>query len=307
MVNHRTLEELKPGARVLIVRLRSLGDCVLTTPAIELLKLARPDLSIGVVVEARFAGVFTGNPAVERVLAPAYAEVMGYRAALALNLHGGTRSMLLTAASAVSARRRAGFAHHKGAEVVYNVRIPRAQEVLGEERVVHTAEHLASAMFYLGVERAEIPRARLYARPVEGAGEYAVIHPASAAAYKTWSAEGFVAVAEHVRRTRGLEPVFIGAGNDDLAPFAAYRTVKGAPLEEVMSLIGGARLFVGNDSGPAHIAAAYGVPLVVLYGRVEHATIWAPWRAERARTLSAAEGIDRLSVDEVLSAVDGLG
>jgi heptosyltransferase-3 len=45
----------------------------------------------------------------------------------------------------------------------YNIRIPAAQEVLGEDRPVHTAEHLAAAMFYLGVPRCEIPRARLIA------------------------------------------------------------------------------------------------------------------------------------------------
>lgn len=298
------LDGAKEGARVLLVRLRSLGDCVLTTPAIELLKGARPDLRIGVVAEPRFAAVFAGNPAVERVLAPGYGAVLGYGASLTVNLHGGTRSMLLTAASA--ARRRAGFAHHKGAGLVYNVAIPRAQEILGEERTVHTAEHLASAMFYLGVPAGEIPRARLYAPAVTGERPYAVIHPASAAAYKTWSAAGFAAVAEHIRKTRGLEPVFIGAGNDDLTPFEGYRKVQGAPLEEAMSLIGGAALFVGNDSGPAHIAAAYGVPVVVLFGRPEHRVIWAPWRAERSRTLCAAEGIHTLAVEEVLEAVDGL-
>jgi heptosyltransferase-3 len=46
---------------------------------------------------------------------------------------------------------------------MYNVRIPRAQDILGVDRHVHTAEHLASAMFYLGVPRCEIPRARLFA------------------------------------------------------------------------------------------------------------------------------------------------
>ena len=46
---------------------------------------------------------------------------------------------------------------------MYNVRIPRAQEILGVERTVHTAEHLASAMFYLGAPVGEIPRAKLVA------------------------------------------------------------------------------------------------------------------------------------------------
>ena len=48
------LDRLARGSRVLLIRLRSLGDCVLTTPAIHLLKSFRPDLEIGVVVEERF-------------------------------------------------------------------------------------------------------------------------------------------------------------------------------------------------------------------------------------------------------------
>ena len=94
-----TLDRLPAGARVLVVRLRSLGDCVLTTPALELLGRHRPDLSIGVVVERRFRAVFEGNPHVAERLDPAVAEVARFRPALTLNLHGGTRSLVLTLAS----------------------------------------------------------------------------------------------------------------------------------------------------------------------------------------------------------------
>jgi hypothetical protein len=60
--------------------------------------------------------------------------------------------MALTAAS--HARYRAGFQHFR-AQWAYNLSIPRAQEILGEERAVHTAEHLASAMFWLGARGAK--------------------------------------------------------------------------------------------------------------------------------------------------------
>jgi len=170
------------------------------------------------------------------------------------------------------------------------------------ERTVHTAEHLASAMFYLGVPMKEVPRASLFARPARRQRPYAVIHPVAAAAYKTWRADGFLRVAESLKGT-GLDPVFIGAGGDDMAAFAPYETVVGQPLEDVMSLLAGARLFVGNDSGPAHIACALGVPVVVLYGREEHRTIWAPWKPVRARTLAAESGIAGISIEEVLQAV----
>jgi ADP-heptose:LPS heptosyltransferase len=149
------LEQLPPGARVAVIRLRSLGDCVLTTPALRLLKSARPDLSVAVVVEDRFRAVFSGNPDVERTLPPSIRDLRTFRPDLCLNLHGGTRSARLTALS--GAGWRAGFEHFPN-RFLYNVRIPKAQEILGVHRKVHTAEHLASAMFFLGVPAGEIPR-----------------------------------------------------------------------------------------------------------------------------------------------------
>src|ERR1700758_3020448 len=105
------LDRLPSGAHVAIVRLRSLGDCVLTTPALALLKAHRPDLRIAVVVEDRFREIFEGNPDIERILPPQAGALLRWRPWLVLNLHGGTRSMALTMAA--QARVRAGFAHHR--------------------------------------------------------------------------------------------------------------------------------------------------------------------------------------------------
>src|SRR3954468_6210507 len=102
------LDRLPPGSRIDLIRLRSLGDCVLTTPAIALLKAHRPDLEIAVVVEDRFRGVFEDNPDIAALLPPE--PFSNWHPRLALNLHGGTRSMWLTIAS--RAKFRAGFAHH---------------------------------------------------------------------------------------------------------------------------------------------------------------------------------------------------
>ncbi len=148
------LERLPSGSRIAVIRLRSLGDCVLTTPALALLKEHRPDLKITVIVEPRFAALFEHNPDVAEIRSGACA------ADLTLNFHGGTRSMLLTAAG--RSKIRAGFAHHRYS-FIYTDKIPRAQEIMGVDRAVHTAEHLASAMFWLGVPQTGIPRAKLFA------------------------------------------------------------------------------------------------------------------------------------------------
>lgn len=295
------LDSLSPGARVLVMRLRSLGDCVLTTPALDLLHAHRPDLQVAVAVEPRFAAVFEHNPAVAAILPPSPREVRRWGAQLVLNFHGGPRSAGLTLFS--GARLRAGFAHFRHGWA-YNILIPRAQEIFGEERVVHTAEHLASAMFFLGVPRAEIPRSRLFGAARPDRSPYAVLHPFAASPSKRWPAERFAALARHLQREHGLCPVILGAGGDDFAPFEEFETLRGAPLGEVKSWIAGASLFAGNDSGPAHMAAALGVPLLVLFGSSDP-RIWGPWRAE-AEVLHAPEGLESVPVRRVIEAAGRL-
>ncbi len=290
------LEQLGRGARVAVVRLRSLGDCVLTTPALQILETSRPDLEIAVAVEDRFAPVFDG---ITTVLQPD--ALRRWRPTLCLNLHGGTRSMWMTALS--GARFRAGFAHHRYS-FIYNARIPTAQQILRLNRKVHTAEHLASAVFWLGAARQEIPRARLAAaEPAGDAGTYAVLHPFASATEKTWPAERFRAVAAHLRST-GIEPVFISGPGDDVNAFAGYNTVAGAPLGEVKTLLAGACLFIGNDSGPAHIAAAFGVPSVVIFAASDP-EIWGPWKTP-AEVLVARQGIGSLRIEDVMQAIGRL-
>lgn len=282
-----------------VIRLRSLGDCVLVTPALEILKRARPDLEVAVVVEEAFAEVFEGSPDVDRLLPPRLRALRRFAPELCLNLHGGTRSMRLTAWS--RARWRAGFGHFRFA-FLYNVKIPRAQEILGEERKVHTAEHMASAMFYLGAPRMEIPRARLFVEPGQPlmGPPYAVIHPLASERGKTWPAERFLEVA----RRLGMKCVFIAGAGQDLARFREFRTLVGAPLTQLGRLLKRASLFVGNDSGPAHMAAALGVPTVVIFGRSD-AGVWGPWKATAEVVLR--ERIEEIGVEEVLGAIERLG
>lgn len=293
-----TLDSMPRDARIAIIRIRSLGDCVLTTPALQLLNQHRPDLTLGVVVEDRFRGIFEGHPAVGEILTPALPAVRRFRPEMVVNLHGGTRSTLMTLAS--GARIRAGFAHYTGIQA-YNLRIPRAQQILGEERPVHTAEHLASAMFYLGVPRTEIPRASLHATgPSPEPGAYAVMHPFASAADKAWPSSRFVAVA----RNLGQPVVILAGSHDDITNFAQFRVYQSASLETVKRLLQGAALFIGNDSGPAHMAAAFGLPVVVLFGSSNSIT-WAPWKTQ-SRVLQSAEGLTAIPVDECLKAADEL-
>jgi heptosyltransferase III len=293
------LEQLPRGARICIIRLRSLGDCVLTTPCIALLKQARPDLEIGVVVEPRFAAVFENHPHVAAIIEPSWRAVRRWNPVLCINLHGGSRSMWMTALS--GARWRAGFSHH-AITLPYNLRIGRAQAILGVNRTVHTAEHLASVAFALGVEIAPIPRAGLTAAESPLQGRYAVLHAFASSPDKCWPADRFCELARYLNLWN-ITPVFLAGPADDVTPFSQFRVFR-EQLEGAKALLSRAALFVGNDSGPAHISAAFGVRSVVLFGPSKPA-IWGPWRTE-SEIIVAPEGLQSVSVSRVVAALERL-
>ena len=158
---------------------------------------------------------------------------------------------------------------------------------------------MGSSMFFLGVPRREIPRATLYCPKPAQRKPYAVIHPMASAASKAWPVERFLEIA---RRMNDLQPVFIGGPGEDLSVFSGFECHIGAPLETIFSLLSTASLFVGNDSGPAHMAAAFGVPSVVLFGP-SNPIIWAPWRT-RSQVIHSPDGLALIPVDNVWNAVE---
>jgi ADP-heptose:LPS heptosyltransferase len=293
------LDQLPGGARVAVIRLRSLGDCVLTTPALGLLKAVRPDLEIGVAVEERFRAVFEGNPAVSQILPATWSAIRHWQSELCINLHGGTRSQWMTALS--GAKWRAGFANHN-TTLAYNIKIPRAQKVLGVQRTVHTAEHMASAFIALGVPLQDVPRAQLFAPEAPVAARYAVIHPFASAPEKQWRAERFCEVARYLDLWN-IKPVFLAGPKDDVTPFKVHQVVQGS-LNSAKALLSKAAVFVGNDSGPAHMAAAFGVASVVLFGPSNHA-IWGPWQTE-CEIVVAPDGLKEVTVSRVIAALERL-
>lgn len=298
------LADLPQGSRVLLIRLRSMGDTVLMTPAIRLLHDWRPDLRLTVLLEAPWHEILEGNPALESLvilkgkLRTAW-QVWRQRYAAVVNLHGGSTSAMLTRVS--HAKLTAGYSFFRHGSV-YSHHVPIAQEILRQKGPVHTAEHVASCFFWLGVPYAEIPPAEVFASKTiqervsdklsaQGLGAdepYAVIHPAAAYESKQWKSKGFAEAGNYLEQSYGLRPVYIGAREDaqvmeDVERHSSAPILKadGWAIRELVALIAGARIFIGNDSGPAHIAAAAGKPVLVIFGSSDSA-VWGPWKAVRS-------------------------
>ncbi|MBI3934868.1 MAG: glycosyltransferase family 9 protein [Acidobacteria bacterium] len=295
------LAALRPGARVLVIRLRSLGDTVLLTPALRLLHDWRPDLEISVLVERPWNQLLEGNPTIHTILTAESKLATAWRVRRAryeavINLHGGPTSAWLTRIS--GAHLRAGFTHFRSGSA-YTHRVPTAQEILGRQGPVHTAEHVASCFFWLGVPMTAIPRAEVYPSQLAcervgerlrsfgiGPGEgYAVIHPTALYETKQWKAGGFAEVSEYLEDGYGLRSIFVCGETEVRALDAVERhaprpllRAAGWPIRDLVALIAGARVMVGNDSGPAHIAAAARIPVVLIFGS-SHSAVWSPWKA----------------------------
>jgi len=281
--------------------LRSLGDLVLETPAIAAIHAWRPDLCIHVLAEPRFAPVFEGNATVccevsSGKFAETARELRRHRFPVIYNQHGGPRSALLTAASG-SPRRVCwkGFQF----SFLYNVLVPDAKEFYGTA-AVHTVEHRISQFYWTGLPRGPIPRAQVFPQQdalefvgrilsqsgLERGAPYAVLQPSARLPEMRWPVERFAEVARWLRAERGIESVVnLSAGDQEIASGvqSALRAdaIIPAPLNirELIALIAGARIFVGNDSGPVHLAAACERPSVVIYGPTNFVQ-WHPWRTE---------------------------
>ena len=118
----------------------------------------------------------------------------------------------------------------------------------------------------------------------------AVIHPAAAFATKQWATEKFAQVADDLSQ-RGFAVVVIITPPKRSSSMSLKAEFSGAcdpftdlSLPEVTALASRARLFVGNDSGIAHIAAAVGLPSVVIFGSSNIAH-WSPWATAPAEVV----------------------
>ena len=294
--------------KVLVVRLRSIGDTVLATPSLFALKRFLPNAQVDILVEDWVAPVLDNHPHVDNVIALERGGFMTrarvareLRAAnydVVYNLHGGTTATFLTRAT--GARHRVGFKSYQYGQL-HNHQAP-SPLLLWQQQKTHSVEQQLALLGWTGVPVTDRPRTSLGISPkaaetverlldeAELSGQnIALIHPAAAFATKQWAAEKFARVIEFLAE-RGISSVAIAAPNEQalLEQLRSQTSVNvvtfALSLPEVTALAARSRLFVGNDSGIAHIAAAVGTPSVVVFGSSNIAH-WRPWNSGPAEVV----------------------
>lgn len=337
--------------RVLIVRLRSIGDTVLITPALRALREFLPEAQIDVLLEDWVAPLLDGHEDVDRVIAIDCKNLASRlrvgrslrraRYDVAFNLHAGTTAALLVRAS--GATHRIGY-HHSRLKDLHNIIAPPADVLWGSE-IKHTAARHLALLKWTGVPlhgRRMPSRLAVTGQAVQSVEaklrdaaqrsgvrfdettEIALVHPAAAFASKCWATKKFACVIEHLH-ARGLVPVVVSASNENrvLAALIAESSVPALAfpnmsLPEVTALANRARIFLGNDSGVAHVAAAVSAPSVVIFGSSNPAQ-WSPWTDAPAEVVTAEDigsqndkeatddpsrRIERITVEQVVQAVE---
>jgi lipopolysaccharide heptosyltransferase II len=286
--------------RVLVVRLRSIGDTVLATPSLIALKRFLPHAEIDILLEDWVAPLLKGNSAVDRVIsmgkgsvarvATAF-EIRSRRYDVVFNLHGGTTATFLTRAS--GAPNRIGYADYQYS-LLHNHLFGPSSEFWNRPKT-HSAEQQLALLGYAGIPVDDQPKSGLeivpeaattVGRRLAAVGlanlPFALIHPAAAFATKQWATVNFARTAEYLA-VRGLRAVAVAARHefpilDELrsASEIPVVTFDDLTLPEITALASRAALFVGNDSGIAHIAAAVCTPSVVVFGS-SNRDHWRPW------------------------------
>jgi lipopolysaccharide heptosyltransferase I len=319
--------------RILIVRMSALGDIVHALPVLSALASAYPSAKIDWLAESAYAGILDLVDGInERIIVrPGYVRATmtmrsrGYDAAL--DLQGLLKSAV--AARLSGARRVIGFEERvlreRAAAWFYS-------ETAAVADNVHVIEKNLSVLKLLGVPTVpsiSFPFRNARSRVIDHVASlapegFALINPGAAWPNKRWPPERFGAVAKRLRDTSGLRPFVLWGAHEAPVADAVVAASSGAAtrapettLADLLALSRAARLMISGDTGPVHIAAAVGTPIVGLYGPTwpERNGPWHPddevvSRADvcechhKRQCQRASRCIDDITVDEVNAAVD---
>ncbi len=276
--------------RVLVMQTSFLGDSLLTLPLLRRLKESLPGASLSVLTLPKNAEVFRGNDWVDDVIEDdkrgEHGGILGtWRMARALAArkfdlavipHRSFRSALVAWLAGIP--RRVGFSASAGSFLLTDA-VPFAWLTHDLERNLALARPLGGvSKASSGEARYLAPsspspelEARLSAAGIVPGERLAGIHPGAAWATKRWLPERY---AELCRRLKadGFTPVLIGGpgdaalGREIAAASGAADMIGKTELADLKALMGRLSLFVTNDSGPMHLAAASGVPVVAIFG-----------------------------------------
>jgi predicted lipopolysaccharide heptosyltransferase III len=313
--------------KILLIRLRLIGDVVFTTPAIAALRRHYPHATISYLVERAAAPVVQGNPHLDHVIV--VERPRGWRRVvydiglarrlrrerfdLVIDFHGGPRSAWLTRFT--GAARRIGY-DLPGRFGAYTERLPWSPSLVPPR---HSVDNQNDLLKPLGIaatfgnppvempvvaEAADRVRERLHHAGLPESSRLIVIHASASSPFRRWPAERFAELAATLVQSREDVHVVFTSGPSERSLHAQLTTMAqqlaGAhgkrvlwcddfDLPELRAVVDRAAVYIGGDSGPLHIASTTRTPIVALFGPTV-AERSMPWRDGRLGAISVDAG-----------------
>ncbi len=306
------------AGRILVIRGGAIGDFILTLPALRAIREAFPQAKVEILGYpkiadlARFAGLADDAKAIE---APGLAGFFAAEGTLDENWmeYFGRFDVVLSylydpdGIFQNNVRRclRANWESDAGAKTFTFIQGPHRLEESGD---VHAAEVLLEPLRQLAVFDADSrPRIRISRRNTADNRSWLAIHPGSGSLSKNWPVEAWRQLIAQIQAKTNWNLLLVG-GEAERETFQRLQPSLDAsrsrlefcmPLPQLASMLAGCGGFIGHDSGISHLAAAVGLPGLVLWGESKE-TVWRP-RSDRFTVVRHEKGLRNLPVEQVFA------
>ena len=295
-----------PFQRALVIRGGALGDFILTLPVLNALREAAPDSRLEVLAYPGIAALAETSGLIDAFRSIEYGPLAGFFTRGTV-LDPGLRGYFASFDLILS------YLYDPDGVFAENLQNAGASRVVtgphrpGESS--HAIDQLAAPLTALGLPLAG-RATRLALEPAVHGALTVALHPGSGSAAKNWPVEKWRQLAGQLLAVNPEMELAIIGGEADAAAVSALRGLAASrivlwenlPLPELARRLAGARLYLGHDTGVSHLAAAAGVPSLLLFGPSDPG-VWAPPH-EHVRVLRAPEGnLPNLPVATVLGAL----
>ncbi len=296
-----------PFRRVLVIRGGALGDFLLTIPVLSALRAAQPEARLEALAYPGVATLAKSCELVDDARSIEYGPLAGFftRGAVldpALRAYFASFDLVLS------------YLYDPDGFFAENLRASGVRRLVeGSPRIEgssHAIDQLAAPLAELGIPLAD----RAVCLPAANAaheGTEVFLHPGSGSAAKNWPAERWRQLTQQWLAEDFTLRLAIVGGEADAAPLAALRDLtadrrvrllENFPLPDLAREFGGARFYLGHDTGISHLAALCGTPSLLLFGPTNPA-IWAPPHPHVSVLRAPAGDLAALGVDAVLRAI----
>ncbi|MBA4138859.1 MAG: ADP-heptose--LPS heptosyltransferase [Opitutus sp.] len=304
-------------ASICLVRLSALGDVVLATALVQTLRARFPEAKLTWISSAMTHELLGGLDGIEWMVVPRPMQWQDYFA-LRRQLRGRRFDVLLAAQASfranlvhacVPAARKIGFDARRGRDL---------HGWFVNERICSRDEHLADGFLAfaeaLGVPSSQFARRlalplsetdRIASRAMVGEDErkYFVVNPAASKPERNWLPERYAAVCDRIARTSGWRIVLTGGGSAAEMSFThavaeklsipALNLAGRTSVRQLAAVLAGAEGLLAPDTGPVHLAAAVGTPVIGLYA-VARSALTGPWPDARFCVDRYAEAVQQI-------------